>query len=131
MPLNILIIGAGVAGPALALLLQRADPLHHITVIERAPSLRASGLQLDFKAQGMPIIRKMGLLDAMRAHRVDETGAEVVGAKGESLARYGVRRDAGTEGVSGGLTNELEIMRGDMVSKSPRTSRNGFLFSFS
>lgn len=88
MPLNILIIGAGIAGPALALLLQRADPLHHITVIEHAPMLRATGLQLDFKAQGTPIARKMGLLDAMRAHRVDETGAEVVGAKGEILARY-------------------------------------------
>ncbi|KAL5422020.1 hypothetical protein PMIN07_008027 [Paraphaeosphaeria minitans] len=116
MPLKILIVGAGVAGPALAFLLQRADPLHHITVIERASALRATGLQLDFKAQGMPIVRKMGLLDAMRAHRVDETGAEVVGAKGESLARYGIRGDSGTEGVhSGGVTNELEIMRGDMV----------------
>ncbi|KAF2445342.1 FAD/NAD(P)-binding domain-containing protein [Karstenula rhodostoma CBS 690.94] len=115
MPLKILIVGAGVAGPALAILLQRADPLHHITVIERAPSLRASGLQLDFKAQGMPIMRKMGLLDAMRAHRVDETGAELVGAKGECLASYGIRGDAGTEGVNGGVTNELEIMRGDMV----------------
>ncbi|KAK7183380.1 oxidoreductase [Paraphaeosphaeria sporulosa] len=116
MPLKILIIGAGVAGPALAFLLQRADPLHHITVIERAPALRATGLQLDFKAQGTPIVRKMGLLEAMRAHRVDETGAEVIGAKGESLARFGIRGDSGTEGLqSGGFTNDLEIMRGDMV----------------
>jgi 2-polyprenyl-6-methoxyphenol hydroxylase-like FAD-dependent oxidoreductase len=116
MPLNILIVGAGVAGPTLALLLQRACPAHSITIIERAPVLRASGLQLDLKAQGMPIMRKMGLIDAMRAHRVDETGAEIVGAKGESLAKFGVKSGGGTEGVkSGGLTNELEVMRGDMV----------------
>jgi 2-polyprenyl-6-methoxyphenol hydroxylase-like FAD-dependent oxidoreductase len=59
MPLNILIVGAGIAGPTLALLLQRACPAHTITIIERAPVLRASGLQLDLKAQGTPIMRKM------------------------------------------------------------------------
>ncbi|KAL1595244.1 hypothetical protein SLS60_009933 [Paraconiothyrium brasiliense] len=115
MSLSILIIGTGIAGPTLALLLQRASPTHTITLIERAPTLRASGLQLDFKAQGTPIMRKMGLLEAMRAHRVDETGARVVGARGETLAEYGVKNSAKTEGAQSGLTNEIEIMRGDMV----------------
>lgn len=114
MSLNVLIVGAGVCGPTLALLLQRASPSHTITVIERASQLRTSGLQLDFKAQGTPIMRKMGLLEIMRSHRVEETGSEVVGAKGETLARYGVNAHVGTEGI-GGLTNEIEIMRGDMV----------------
>ncbi|KAJ4303641.1 hypothetical protein N0V90_002542 [Kalmusia sp. IMI 367209] len=114
MPLNILIVGAGVCGPTLAALLQRSNPAHNITIIERAPALRAAGLQLDFKAQGTPLMRKMGLLEEMRKHRVLETGHEVVGAKGERLAHFGVKTDARTEG-SMGLTNEIEIMRGDMV----------------
>lgn len=117
MALKILIIGSGVAGPTLALLIQRSSPLHHITVIERAPALRASGLQLDFKAQGTPIMRMMGLLDAMKARRVDETGLEIVGAKGECLAKFGVKENGRNEGLmNGGLTNEIEIMRGDMVT---------------
>ncbi|KAF1979763.1 FAD/NAD(P)-binding domain-containing protein [Bimuria novae-zelandiae CBS 107.79] len=114
MPLSILLIGAGPSSLLLTLLLTRALPTISLTLIERAPSLRASDLQLDFKAQGTPLITRLGLMDAMRMHRVHETGAIVVGARGETLASYGIKTDAGTEGL-GGLTNEVEIMRGDMV----------------
>jgi L-2-hydroxyglutarate oxidase LhgO len=34
MPLKVLIVGAGVAGTALVVLLQKADPRHDIAVIE-------------------------------------------------------------------------------------------------
>ncbi|KAI0185549.1 hypothetical protein EV127DRAFT_196031 [Xylaria flabelliformis] len=63
MPLKVLIIGAGVCGPALATMLRRADPdmekYEEITVIERAPKLR-EGLQIDIRAQGISVMRKMG-----------------------------------------------------------------------
>ena len=55
MPLNILIVGAGVCGPALALLLQGSHPKHNVTVVECFPSLRAAGQQIDVKSQGIPI----------------------------------------------------------------------------
>ena len=116
MALKVLVIGSGICGPAFATLLQRSNPDHHITVIERAPILRASGLQLDFKAQGTPIIKKLGLLEEMRKYSVEETGAEFVGPKGETLIRYGILdNDAGGEAPSLGLTREIEIMRGDIV----------------
>jgi len=114
MPLQILVIGSGVAGPALATLLLRSTTPPFITLLERAPALRTGGQQLDFKAQGTPIIRRMGLLERMRAHRVEEEGHEMVGARGECLASFGVKKGSGTEG-SFGLTNEIEIMRGDIV----------------
>lgn len=63
MPLKVLIIGAGVCGPAFATLLRRSDPdgeRYDITVVERAPKLRDSGLQIDIRAQGISVIRKMG-----------------------------------------------------------------------
>lgn len=63
MPLKILVIGAGVCGPAFAALLRRADPemsKYEITVVERAAKLRETGLQIDLRAQGIPIVRKMG-----------------------------------------------------------------------
>ena len=112
MPLDILIVGAGVCGPALAVLLQGAEPRHTITVIERTPSLRTAGLQIDVKTQGIPVVEKMGLLDAIREHRVGESGMEFVDSKGKSLAQFGIN-EPGKRNV--GLTNEYEIMRGDMV----------------
>ncbi|KAF1944569.1 FAD/NAD(P)-binding domain-containing protein [Clathrospora elynae] len=114
MPLNILIVGAGVCGPALALLLQRSNPKHTITVIERFPSLRTGGQQIDLKAQGIPIMKKLGLLETVRSFCVNESGMEVVDKNGTSLIRFGV---TGAEAERGAfeVTNEFEFMRGDFV----------------
>ncbi|KAF2833076.1 FAD/NAD(P)-binding domain-containing protein [Ophiobolus disseminans] len=112
MPLNILIIGAGCAGPVFAHLLQKAEPKHTITVIERSPSLRTGGQQLDFKENGIPIARGMGILDTLKAACVHETGMQLVDQKGRSLMQFGVNSSA-KQGLN--LTNEYEIMRGDMV----------------
>ena len=48
-PLKVLITGAGIAGNALAFWLSKLG--HSVTVIERFPSLRASGLQIDLRGQ--------------------------------------------------------------------------------
>ncbi|KAI1485227.1 monooxygenase [Biscogniauxia mediterranea] len=112
MPLEILIVGAGVAGPALALLLLRADPSHSITVVERAPALRQDGLQIDLRAQGLPVVRKMGLMPALRPHVVAEEGFAIVDAAGRVWGRIG-KNDSGKGQQS--VTSEWEIMRGDLV----------------
>jgi 2-polyprenyl-6-methoxyphenol hydroxylase-like FAD-dependent oxidoreductase len=62
---SILISGAGVAGPALAYWLGRygADT----TVVEVAPTLRASGFAVDFRGPThLEVLRKMGVLDELR-----------------------------------------------------------------
>ena len=112
MPLNILIIGAGVGGPITAWVMLRANPDHQITIIERSTSLRATGQQIDLRAQGIPLIRKMGLLDAIRKICVPERGIEFIGRDGKIKARIEMN-DTGTGNQS--LTSEFEIMRGDMV----------------
>ncbi|PVH94191.1 FAD/NAD(P)-binding domain-containing protein [Periconia macrospinosa] len=114
MPLNILIVGAGIAGPAFASLLQRSSvtSAHHVTIIERSPVLRASGQQIDFKAQCIPILEKMNLLKAMREKTVAETGLEVVDGNDKVVAKFGIN-PADRNGFA--LTSEYEIMRGDMV----------------
>ncbi|PVH91060.1 FAD/NAD(P)-binding domain-containing protein [Periconia macrospinosa] len=114
MPLRILIVGAGVTGPAFASLLQRfsVTSAHHVTVIERSPDLRLSGQQIDFKAQCIPILKKMNLLSVMREHTVAETGVEVVGNDDKAVAQFGVN-PADKNGYA--LTSEYEIMRGDMI----------------
>ncbi|KAI8962818.1 FAD/NAD(P)-binding domain-containing protein [Daldinia sp. FL1419] len=112
MPLNILIIGAGVAGPALAMFLQKSDPNHKITVIERFPSLRVAGQQIDIKNQGVDVLKRMGIFEAIKAACVDETGLEVVDSNGQQKALMGINPTGQSRRT---LTSEFEIMRGDMV----------------
>lgn len=112
MPLDVLVVGAGVCGPAVAMLLQRSDQRHNITIVERSSTLRATGQQIDLKNQAPHILRKMGLLDEIRALCVNETGLEVVDSAGKQIAHFGASA-SGERRI--GLTSEYEIMRGDMV----------------
>lgn len=112
MPLKVLIVGAGIAGPALALLLQGADPSRNITVVERFPSLRTAGQQIDLKNQAVPILRKMGLLETMAAQCVNETGVEIKDAQDKTIAQFGISPSGQRRRT---LTSEYEIMRGDAV----------------
>ncbi|KAH9997386.1 FAD/NAD(P)-binding domain-containing protein [Xylariaceae sp. FL0662B] len=112
MPLKILIIGAGVCGPALALLLRRSNPDHKITVVERYPGLRPNGLQIDLRAQGIEVVRRLGLIDAIREKTVPEKGLALVDGEGKSRAVFGVN-DSGKGQQS--MTSEFEIMRKDLV----------------
>lgn len=112
MPLNVLIVGAGICGPTLAILLQRSNPENRITVVERSPSLRVAGQQIDLKDMGPHILRQMGLLDEIRSRCVNETGFEMVDSQGNQIALFGVSA-AGQRRTS--MTSEHEIMRGDMV----------------
>ncbi|KAI1772248.1 FAD/NAD(P)-binding domain-containing protein [Hypoxylon cercidicola] len=113
MPLNVLIVGAGVCGPALAMLLQGSDPNHNITVVERFPSLRAAGQQIDLKNQGVDVLRKMGLLETVKEQCVNETGLEILDSDGKPVALFGIN-PSGQRRIT--LTSEYEIMRGDLVN---------------
>lgn len=112
MPLNVLVVGAGVCGPAFATLLQRSNPLHKITILERNDSLRATGQQVDLKTQAPHILRKMGLMEKVKEICVNETGFEMIDSADRQVAHFpaaaaGERRP--------GLTSEFELMRGDLV----------------
>lgn len=108
--LKVLIVGGGIAGQALAFWLARGG--HRVTVVERFPALRAVGAQVDLRGQGIEAARRMGLLDTIREHLVDEPGVAFVDAKGKPR----VRIMANTSGKGRQtLTSEYEIMRGDLV----------------
>ncbi|KAK3385906.1 hypothetical protein B0H63DRAFT_473809 [Podospora didyma] len=112
--LRVLISGAGIAGPALALWLSRINPSVlecDITIVERSQKLRASGHQIDLRDQGIPIMKKMGLEEAVRARLVREPGLQLLNRKGKVRAYL----EANTSGKgSQGFTSEYEIMRGDL-----------------
>ena len=112
MPLNILVVGAGICGPAFAILMQGAEPKTQITVVERHPTLRVAGQQIDLKNQGVVIVKKMGLIDTVKSHCVEETGLEILDSRGKPTAFFGIN-PAGQQRTA--LTSEHEIMRGDLV----------------
>ncbi|CAI7626051.1 unnamed protein product [Penicillium crustosum] len=108
MPLKILINGAGIAGTALANFLVRSKQGHDITIVERASKFRTGGTQLDLKSYGTPLMKGLGLIDAVRARSIHETAFTFVDTKGREWARFNVNET--------GVTSEYEIMRADLVA---------------
>lgn len=101
-----LVVGAGVGGPVLAYWLGKAGA--QVTMIERGSSLPNSGQGLDFDGPSKEIIRRMGVLEDMKAKRTNETGFAFVDDEGKNVAKI--------DGVGEtGVTAEVEVMRGDMV----------------
>jgi len=109
-PLKVLIIGGGVAGPALAFWLSRIGA--DITIIERSSEIRATGQQVDLRAQGVPMMKKMGIEAAVRAVAVHEPGTQFIDRHGRTKAFFSAAQDgSGRQSI----TSEFEIMRGDLV----------------
>ncbi|GAA2104583.1 FAD-dependent monooxygenase [Streptomyces albiaxialis] len=108
--LRVLIAGGGIAGQALAFWLVRGG--HRVTVVERFPTLRASGAQVDLRGQGIEAVERMGLIDTVRGALVDEAGVAFVDARGRPRAT--IMANTSGQGRQS-LTSEYEIMRGDLV----------------
>ncbi|PFH57763.1 hypothetical protein XA68_14590 [Ophiocordyceps unilateralis] len=107
-PLNILICGGGIAGPAAAFWLARLG--HKCTIVERYPELRTTGQQIDLREQGVVVARRMGLLDEIKRRTVDELGTAFVDSRGRRLAFFGRSGDETQQS----FTSEFEIMRGEL-----------------
>jgi 2-polyprenyl-6-methoxyphenol hydroxylase-like FAD-dependent oxidoreductase len=107
---QVLIVGGGIAGPSLAYWLSRIGA--NITIIERSPRMRASGQQVDLRAQGIPMMKKMGIEPAVRAVVVHETGTQFIDCNGRSKAFFPANQSG--DGKQS-ITSEYEIMRADLV----------------
>ncbi|KAH8172982.1 FAD binding domain-containing protein [Sarocladium implicatum] len=108
--MKVLIAGGGCAGPSLAYWLVRLG--HQVTVVERYPALRASGAQIDLRAQGIKAVDRMGLMPAVREKLVDEVGVASIDGNGKPWAT--IMANTSGHGAQG-PTSEFEIMRGDLV----------------
>jgi 2-polyprenyl-6-methoxyphenol hydroxylase-like FAD-dependent oxidoreductase len=83
--MNVLISGAGIAGPCLAYWLERHG--FTVTIVERAPRLRTGGYVIDFWGAGFDIAERMGLVPEVLANgykvrelrEVDREGRRVSG----------------------------------------------------
>jgi 2-polyprenyl-6-methoxyphenol hydroxylase-like FAD-dependent oxidoreductase len=103
--MNILISGASIAGPSLAIWLARHG--HTVTVVEKAPALRTGGQAIDFKgATHRTVLERMGILDDVLARQTGGADQTVVDATGKPLAT-----------IPGEFTGgDIEIRRGDLAA---------------
>src|SRR6516162_7676989 len=104
---TVLISGAGIGGPALAFWLRRRG--FAPTIVEVAPAPRPGGHAVDLRGAGREVVERMGLLDSVRAERVDERGFAYVDGRGRWTARMPADLFDGE-----GMVAEIEIMRGNL-----------------
>jgi 2-polyprenyl-6-methoxyphenol hydroxylase-like FAD-dependent oxidoreductase len=101
--MQVLISGASVAGPTLALWLTRRG--HTVTVVEQAPALRRGGHGVDFRGAQMELLDRMGITDEVRARQTGMGTQTFVDADGRTLAELPALFFSG----------EVEIERGDLA----------------
>lgn len=108
-PKRILIAGGGIAGPSCALLLTRHG--HQVTIVERAPHLRATGQQIDVAGKGVDVVKHMGVWEALHERTVGDQGIKFVDQNDRVAAAFPASKDSGANS----FVKEIEILRGDMV----------------
>lgn len=104
--MDILISGASIAGPTAAYWLAKSG--HRVTVVERAPSLRTAGQNIDVRGPGREVLRRMGIEDTVLAQTTGEIGLRFVDGD-RVLAEFPAGDDD-----SSGATAQIEILRGTL-----------------
>lgn len=108
--LNILVVGASIAGPTAAYWLAKTGA--NVTVIERFPNFRTSGQGIDIRSVGVTVMRRMpGMEAAVRAKTTTIEGISFVRSDGRP---YGVIKPTGNADQQS-LVSEYEIFRGDLA----------------
>jgi 2-polyprenyl-6-methoxyphenol hydroxylase-like FAD-dependent oxidoreductase len=116
---TVLISGASIGGPALALWLARYGAT--VTVVEKAPALREGGQAVDFKgATHRTVLARMGVLDEVLAHQPG--GADQVGVDGDGRPVVTIPGE-----FTGG---DIEIYRGDLSAILYRRTKDDCEYVF-
>jgi 2-polyprenyl-6-methoxyphenol hydroxylase-like FAD-dependent oxidoreductase len=125
--MNVLIVGAGIAGPTLAYWLQRAG--YEPTLVERSPELRRGGYLIDFWGAGFEVADKMGIVpEVIRrgyqlrevrqvgddGHRITAFDPELF-VRGTSGRYVSIARSELAGTIYGALGGRVETMFGDGV----------------
>jgi 2-polyprenyl-6-methoxyphenol hydroxylase-like FAD-dependent oxidoreductase len=118
---DVLISGAGVAGPTLAYWLARHG--FRPTVVERSQGLRSSGNPVDVRGPAMPVAEAMGIVPRLREAATRTTAMSMVNASGRQVARVRMPAAAGTG-------PEVELARSDLAAVLHQAARDHTEFLF-
>jgi 2-polyprenyl-6-methoxyphenol hydroxylase-like FAD-dependent oxidoreductase len=120
---TVLISGAGIAGPSLALWLTKNG--YRVIVVEVAPGIRPGGQTVDLRGAGGDVVERMGLMPQMREHALEQHGVAWVAADGHRRAEMPVTAFDGN-----GLVSKLEILRGDLVDVLYQATKDAVEYRF-
>ncbi|MGE3288151.1 MAG: FAD-binding domain [Pseudonocardia sp.] len=84
--MEVLVVGAGIAGPTLAYWLMRAG--HRPTLVEQAPALRTGGHLVDFWGAGFDVAERMGVAPELVRRGYHFTEARAVAADGRRIGSF-------------------------------------------
>lgn len=104
---NVLIVGAGIAGNTLAYWLARHGM--RATVVERSRGLRSSGSPVDVRHGAMPIAERMGIVPRLRDAATRATALRLVDDSGRTVTRVRL-------GNAGGTGAEIEVPRAELAT---------------
>lgn len=127
--MKVLIVGAGIAGPALAYWLRRSG--HEPVLLEAAPQLRRGGYLVDFWGAGFEVADRMGIADRVQeagyrmreVREVDARGRRILSLDPDKLiARNGARyvsvgRSDLSRIIVDALPDDVEQLYGDTVAE--------------
>jgi 2-polyprenyl-6-methoxyphenol hydroxylase-like FAD-dependent oxidoreductase len=82
---TVLVSGASVAGTTLAYWLGRHG--FTVTMVEHSQGLRLGGQAIDVRGPAREVIDRMGLLEAVAAHKTAIRGMSIVDAEGNEIMR--------------------------------------------
>jgi len=104
---KILVIGIGIAGPAVCYWLKKYG--YSPTLVEKYDSIRKGGQAVDIRGVGVGLVKKMGIYEQICNKRTQVELGRYVDAEGNTLheehgERFGFRQE-----------DEVEILRGDLV----------------
>lgn len=117
--LDVLVAGAGIAGPALALSLRGLGC--RVTVVERAARLREGGQAVDFRGPvHRAVLERLDLWEAIHARRTAPGPLELVDRRGRVIATL-------PEAM---LSGDVEILRGDLSAILHERSRDSVEYRF-
>ncbi|MFD7155296.1 FAD-dependent monooxygenase [Kribbella sp. NPDC059898] len=117
--MKVLVSGASVAGPSVALWLGRAG--HDVTVVEIAPALRKGGYAVDFRGEVFTtVLERMGVLEELRSLQTGGNAMRFVDESGRKLMRLPAE-------FAGG---ELEVLRADLSRVLCEHSRANATYRF-
>jgi 2-polyprenyl-6-methoxyphenol hydroxylase-like FAD-dependent oxidoreductase len=104
---TVVVSGGSIAGAAAAFWFRRLG--WQVVLLERNPSFRTGGQNIDVRGTAREVLSRMGLEKAVREHTTTEVGTRFVDDQGATVAEFPVTADGD------GLTAELEILRGDLA----------------
>lgn len=104
---KVLVVGAGIAGPAVAYWLRRYG--FSPTLVERHPSIRKSGFAIDVRGIAVDVVKQMGIYPALVERRTRMQSGRYVDAAGNTVFE--------TTGEAFGFREgeEVELVRSDLV----------------